>query len=61
MDHKGLFESARKPFAQVSALKPRPAEPSDKSYQIDSSIALNKASGGQAGSPFAEQEITPRA
>ncbi|MER9204039.1 hypothetical protein NKH74_33960 [Mesorhizobium sp. M0933] len=29
---------------------------SDKSYQIDSCIALNKAIGGQAGSPFAEQE-----
>ncbi|OJF98213.1 hypothetical protein AX761_12740 [Rhizobium sp. 58] len=32
----------------------------DKSYQIDSRIVLNKAIGGQAGSPFAVQEITAR-
>lgn len=34
---------------------------SDRSYQIDSSIALNNASGGQAGSPLAALEIIPRA
>lgn len=34
---------------------------SDKSYQIDSSIALNRAIGGKVGSPFGAQETTARA
>lgn len=34
---------------------------SDRLYQIDNSAALNRASGGQAGSPLAAQDTTPSA